>query len=317
MKPNRNKFSTLQPGIRQGVIKGWAGLIWLLKIIIPISFATALFVHFGVIYKIDFLLAPVMGWLSLPASAAVVLVIGLFTGIYGTVAALSVMPFAMDHMILMAVFILISHNLIQESLVQGNSGLNTFLAAFFRLFMAFAVTFACAKIMGVTAETHDVRASGQLAVSQVPFDRMILNWGLDTGKLVIQISCIIMPLMVILELLKSSRIIVYITQLAAPALRIMGLDKSCGMLWLITSIFGLAYGAAILVEETQTHVYKKEDLIRLHLSAGVNHGMIEDPALFLPLGLPVFWLWVPRLVAAIVAAWLYTAFLFARRRYAQ
>ena len=42
-----------------------------------------------------------------------------------------------------------------------------------------------------------------------------------------------------------------------------------------------------------------EELERLHLSIGINHAMIEDPSLFLPLGIHP--LWIPRLVAAILA----------------
>ncbi len=274
-------------------------------------------VHFGIIYKLDFLLTPVMTFLSLPASAALVLVIGMFTGIYGTVAALSVMPFAMEHMILMAIFTLISHNLIQESLVQGNSGINPFFAGIFRLLMAMLVTFSCAKIMGVTPETGGIQATGLMQASSESFLKMCMEWGRGTAGLVLQIFCIIMPLMVILELFKIFNIIQLITKLTAPLLKVMGLDKSCGMLWLTASIFGLAYGAAVLVEETKARKFKKEDLTQLHLSIGVNHAIIEDPALFLPLGIPVVWLWIPRLVAAILAVWLYSAFLTARRYYAQ
>jgi len=29
--------------------------------------------------------------------------------------------------------------------------------------------------------------------------------------------------------------------------------------------------------------------------------MIEDPALFLPFGISLFWLWIPRLVLAMIA----------------
>ncbi len=111
--------SRLILGVRTGLKKGWNGFIWLLKIIVPVSFATGLLVYSGVIYKLDFLLTPVMSWMGLPASAALVIIAGIFTGIYGTVAALSVMPFAMEHMILLAVFTLICHNLIQESVVQA------------------------------------------------------------------------------------------------------------------------------------------------------------------------------------------------------
>lgn len=317
MKTTKNNLSIIKSGIREGLKKGWSGLIWLLKIIIPISFATALMVHFGVIHKLDFLLTPVMTFLSLPASAALVLVIGLFTGIYGTVAALSVIPFSMDHMILIAVFSLIAHNLIQESLVQGNSGINPFFAGFFRLIMAVVVTFFCSKIMGVTPVTGHEASTEAVAAATVPFAQMLGQWGWGTAKLVFQIFCIIMPLMVVLEIFKLFKIIDTITRLTAPFLKVMGLDRSCGMLWLTASLFGLAYGAAVLVEETQTQSFDKHELTKLHLSIGVNHAMIEDPALFLPLGLPVLWLWIPRLMAAMLIVWLYTIFLAARRHHAQ
>ncbi len=310
-------FQKFEAGIKQGLKKGWNGLVWLLKIIVPISFLTAVMVHFEFIYKLDFLLTPLMTWICLPASAAIVLIIGLFTGIYGTVAALSVMPFSMDHMILMAIFTLISHNLIQESVVQGKSGINPVFAALFRLFSAFIVTFACAKILGVTPEMVGEKAVQAFSEKSTPIGTMLKSWGWDTFKLSLTIFCIIMPLMVVLELAKVFNIIGFITKIVSPVLSIMGLNRSTGMLWLTASIFGLAYGSAVIVEETQSKEYPKEDLIKLHLSIGINHAMIEDPALFLPLGLPVFWLWVPRLAAAIIAAWLYSVFIFARRLYAK
>jgi len=314
-KPEDN-FLKIKAGIKQGLIKGWKGLVWLLKIIIPISFVTTLLVHFGVIYKLDFLLTPVMTFLGLPASAALVLIMGFFTGIYGTVAALSVMPFCMEHMILIAIFSLISHNMIQESMVQGNSGINPFFAGFFRLFMSFVVTFICAKIMGINSDTgSQIISHTGFAHDTTSFGIMFKTWSTGTFKLIIQIFCIIMPLMVILELAKIFNIISLITKMISPVLKIMGLNPSTGMLWLTASVFGLTYGAAVIVEETQSNDFKKEDLNKLHLSIGINHAMIEDPALFLPFGLPLFWLWIPRLVAAIAATWLYSFFLSARRFY--
>ncbi|MFO7496542.1 MAG: iron transporter, partial [Desulfobacterales bacterium] len=66
--------------------------------------------------------------------------------------------------------------------------------------------------------------------------------------------------------------------------------------------------------ETRAGHFSPEELSRLQLSIGVNHSMIEDPALFLPLGLSPFWLWVPRLVAAILAVHLYSLWQHIRRR---
>ncbi|MFH2090787.1 MAG: iron transporter [Pseudomonadota bacterium] len=313
-----SNFKTkLQFGIRQGLKKGWAGLIWILKIILPISFATTLLVHFGIIYKLDFILTPVMTWLRLPASAALVLVVGVFTGIYGTVAALSVMPFSVEHMTLIAVFTLISHNLIQESMVQGQSGINPVFAAIFRLFMSLMVTFACGRIMGVTAETALAPAAGNFAGQAEPFIMMLQVWGLETFWLVIKIFWIIMIIMVFLELGKVFNVISFVTRITAPGLAVLGLSRSTGMLWLTAVVFGLAYGSAVIVEETRTNEYEKDELTRLHLSIGINHSIIEDPALFLPLGLPVFWLWIPRIIAAMMAVWLHWGLSSARRVYAK
>ena len=305
----------IKSGIKQGLIKGWKGLAWLLKIIIPISFATTLLVHFGMIHKLDFLLAPVMTWICLPASAALAIIMGFFTGIYGTVAALSVMPFCMEHMILIAIFNLISHNMIQESMVQGNSGINPFFAGFFRLFMSFIVTFICAKIMGVTPETGGQILSQTNPAHETPsFLLMLMTWGRGTFKLIVQIFCIIMPLMVMLELAKTFHMMDFLTRMISPLLRVMGLSPSTGMLWLTAGIFGLTYGAAVIVEEAQSKKIEQQDLNKLHLSIGINHAMIEDTALFLPFGLPLFWLWIPRLATAIAATWIYSFCLSARRR---
>jgi len=302
--------------VKAGLKKGWSGLIWLIKILVPVSFATALMVHYQLLHHIDFLLQPMMTMIHLPASAAVVLVIGIFTGIYGTVAALSVMPFSMPQMILIAVFTLISHNLIQESLVQAKSGLRFSTAVLFRLGTSIVVTMICGWIMGVDPGSS---APAGLSASRAvpgPLSVMLIDWAAGTAWLCLKIFCIIMPLMVVMELARRFHLIEAVTRITAPVLRVLGLDKSYAMLWMTAAVFGLAYGAAVIVEETKNRTHDPKAQTRLHLSIGVNHAMIEDPFLFLPLGLPALWLWVPRLVAAMAAVWLHMGFSWARRFYA-
>ncbi len=55
------------------------------------------------------------------------------------------------------------------------------------------------------------------------------------------------------------------------------------------------------MEEAKEGHMTAEELENLQLSIGINHSLVEDPALFLSLGLSAFWLWVPRLLMAIVA----------------
>ena len=307
--------SKLKASVREGLLKGIKGLFWLLKIIVPISFVTALLVHFGIIYKLDFILAPAMKILALPSEAALPIIIGLFTGIYGAVASMAVIPLSIEHMTLIAIFLLISHNIIQESMVQGQSGINPFVAAGFRIFISFIVTFVCAKIMGANSLVVTGKKAAMVGQNSVTFLPMIEIWAVDILQLSTKIFLIIMPLMVVFEVAKKFSLIDYVTKLISPIVSILGLSRPTGMLWLTAAFFGLAYGAAVIVEETKVNSYKKEELVRLHLSIGINHAMIEDPALFIPLGLSAVWLWIPRLVAALCAAYLYIFFCFVRRLY--
>ncbi len=315
------RFTT---GIQSGIKRGLTGYLWLLKILTPISFGTALLVYSGWLYKIDFLIQPVMGILSLPASAAIPLIIGMFTGIYGAIGAMAALPLTVDQMTLIAIFLLISHNLIQESIVQGQSGLNPFIAACFRLTVSFIVTAVVALF--IQPETSFVIANGSSsAISDInntlhkalPFITMFKSWSIDFGSLALRIFTIIMPLMVVMELMKSFDLIRHIVKVISPVLSIMGLSRSTGVLWLTAACFGLAYGAAVIVEETKNNTFSRDELIRLHLSIGINHAIIEDPALFLPLGILPFWLWIPRLVAAILTIYFVHLINLVRKLHAQ
>jgi hypothetical protein len=79
------------------------------------------------------------------------------------------------------------------------------------------------------------------------------------------------------------------------------------MLWITAVLFGVLYGGAVIIEEAGRAGLSKGELEDLNISIGINHSMVEDPALYLALGLNAFWLWIPRLVTAIVAVQVYRA----------
>lgn len=309
----REWMDTLLTGSRRGI----SGYLWLLKILIPISFATALLVHTGLLYKVDFLVQPAMGLLHLPAAAALPLIIGLFTGPYGAVGAMAAMDLTTDQMTLVAIFILISHNLIQESMVQGQSGFSALKAAGCRLLTSFIVTVTCAFLMGVAPPSAINTAGAAIPSAGLGFSEMLTSWSRDMAALGLQIFIIIMPLMILLEVMKRLDLIRYLVRAISPVLALMGLRRSTGMLWLTAAVFGITYGAAVIVEETRDHDYDPSELTPLHLSIGINHAMIEDPALFIPLGIPLVWLWIPRLAAAILAIYLLHFLNFVRRHHAE
>jgi hypothetical protein len=66
-------------------------------------------------------------------------------------------------------------------------------------------------------------------------------------------------------------------------------------------LFGLIYGSAVIMEEIREGLLTREEVEKLHLFIGINHSFIEDPIIFMAQGLRFFWLWVPRLAAAIIS----------------
>ncbi len=296
MTSDRNK---LRHGLSSGIQKGWRGFLWMLKIIVPISFLTVLLEYSGWIHYIDFIIKPAMNLLNLPPMAALPLIVGMLTGIYGGIASMVVLPLTSNEMTLIAIFLLISHNLIQEGIIQGQSGLNPFKATLFRLTASSVTVIIVTRFLG-SEPAHLVGENLSAAVQQ-PLFVIMKSWFMATLYLSLKIFIIIMIIMILLEVMKIFNIIHHIVKLLNPLLKTMGLNQQVGLLWLTAIAFGLAYGGAVIVEEAKEGNINKEDLEKLHLSIGINHSMIEDPALFLSLGLSAFWLWVPRLILAIVA----------------
>lgn len=281
----------------------------MIKILVPLAFLTFLIDYSGLMGHLEGVLAPAMGLFGLSAAAALPLAIGLLAGIYGAIASMAVLNLGVSEMTLVAVFLLMAHNLPQEVLIQVRAGSRWVHALFTRLAAAMAVTWVLSRVLGGASAAGGPAAVGGAAASApaaaAPFLSLLGKWLLSTGWLCLKITAIIMAVMLVLELMRVMRVVPRLASGLAPLLAAMGLSPNVALLWITAVVFGLAYGSAVIVEEVRAGDFAGEELQRLHLSIGVNHSMVEDPILFLSLGISAFWLWVPRMVAAALLAHLY------------
>jgi hypothetical protein len=250
----------LKHSVKGGLKKGWEGFFWMFKIIVPVSFFTALLEYSGLLNTLNLVLEPAMGVLNL---------------------------------------LLISHNLIQEAIIQAKSGLGALKATLVRLAASVAAVIVISQFLG-DGYKAGAAMSGTLSGTQ-PFLVMLKVWCFTTLSLFARILVIIMAIMVVLEIMRNYNLIGYIVRTLSPVLKILGLEKKVGMLWITAVVFGLSYGGAVIVGETKNGAFSRAELENLQLSIGINHAIIEDPAIFMSLGLNPFWLWVPRFMAAVVA----------------
>jgi hypothetical protein len=65
-------------------------------------------------------------------------------------------------------------------------------------------------------------------------------------------------------------------------------------------VFGLAYGAGVMIQAAKEDGVEKKDLYLAFIFLVACHAVIEDTLIFIPLGIPVIWLLLVRLVTAIL-----------------
>ena len=298
-----NQTEKMRNALTQGVRKGLSSYIWLLKILVPISLATALLENSGWLHRLDFLLEPAMAVMSLPPAAALPILIGLTAGIYACLAAMAVLPLSAEHMTLIAVFVLIAHSLPQEGIIQAKSGINFMKATLVRLSAAILTCLVAA--WWLQPAPSDMAGSVFVGIREAaPLFAFLQKWGRDMIVLCVKIFAILFSVMILIELMKAYEVIDVFVKLFEPFLKLMGLERQAGFLWLTGALFGLAYGGAIIVEQSRELKLSAEEVEKLQLSIGINHAMIEDPLLFMPFVVSPLYVWLPRLAAAIVVVYL-------------
>ena len=292
--------SQLKTGLRTGIKKGWSSFVWICKIIIPVSFLAALLQWSGWLSQLDFLLHPLMSLINLPAAAALPIIIAMSVSFYAAIAIMVVLPFTIEQITLIALFITIAHMLIAEGIIQHKSGLNIIKATLVRIGAAVLTVLVVSQFFTDTSQSVSLPAS---LVVDTPFIEVLKVWAIDTLGLCGRVFAIIMLVMMALHSLESLGWIKYLRQFFRPLMKVLGLSDRAVTMWVAGAGFGLIYGSAVIMEEAKKEALTKQELEHVHISIGINHSIVEETALFLALGVNPLWLLIPRFVAATIAVY--------------
>jgi len=301
----------LRYGLRAGAKAGWSSFVWILRLLVTASFIVTVVEWAGGLAWVEVALRPLMQVINLPGEAAIPVISGMLMGNYVTIAILTALPFTLGQMTLIAVFSMIAHNLVIEGVIQHTSGMNVAKITVIRIVTAILTVMVISQFFTGTAASITVPVDFR---ETVVFTEMARTWAISTGWLLLRIFGIIMGIMILLALLRIMGWITYVIRACRPVMRVLGLSDNAAALWVTTAVFGLMFGGAVIMEEAKEGNLNREELERLHLSIGINHSMVEDPVLFLALGIGGFWLWIPRLIAGIAAVQIYRLVGQVRRR---
>jgi spore maturation protein SpmB len=280
------------------------GTIWfLLRIMVPVSLLVALLGWSGALEVIAHYLKPLMGFIGLPGEAALVFISALLLNIYSAIAVAGSLALDMRHVTILAIMCLTAHNLIVETAVMKKAGSSAIKMPLLRLGSAIFAGWLYNLILPQAFSSMPFSTTAALG-ARLPLPDLLASWGLSTGRLVLKISLIVLAIMIIQRLLEEFKIMDLLSKLLSPFMKLFGLPEKASFLWIVVNVVGYAYGAGIIVEQIESGRMKPQEGDLLNHSASLCHSILEDSALFVGVGLSLFWITVPRLVMAVVAVWL-------------
>ena len=274
---------------------------FLLKIMIPVSLGMTLLKFTGLLETAAAFTAPAFKFMGLPGESALVFLTSIFLNIYSAIAVISTLDFTARELTILALMCLISHNFFVETAVQKKTGSSAVKITLVRLFHSFAGGIMLNYLLPVS----QVNETANIA-SVKPHENLyaaLESWLYNSLFLIVQILILITLLLILQRVLEEFGLIGRLTAVFRPFMKIMGLPESVTFLWIVANTLGLAYGSAIMIEQSDLGKLNREDADLLNHHIGISHSLLEDTLLFVAIGVPAVWIIFPRVFLAIIQVW--------------
>jgi spore maturation protein SpmB len=290
----------LKRSVTSALPKGMKTAWWLIKITVPVSFGVMLLDYFGVLALMAHYTGPVFRHLGLPGISAIVLVTSIFTNIYSVVAVLSLLQLPMREGMILASMCLVSHGFLIETAVMKRTGSSAIRMLLLRLTGSFILAWFLNMIMpgSISADTHSIVQQHQ------DFSIVFMHWMSSISLTTLKIFILVNLLLIFQRILDEFGWIGAIEKPLSPLMKVFGLPRSTTLSWVVANLIGLAYGSAIMINESEKGKMNREDADLLNHHVALSHSQLEDPLLFLTLGYAIHWLIWPRIIIAIASVWL-------------
>jgi hypothetical protein len=286
--------------IKRGFFVGLHTAWTLGKIIFPITLIVAVLQHTPILPWVIKWITPLMQLIGLSGDAAIPLVLGNFLNLYAAIGAILTLDLTVKEVFIIAVMLSFSHNLLVESSVAVKVGV--------KLWVAFAVRIGLAIVSAIFIHIFwkggsDLAKYGLVPIKEAEVSGMlpILLDALEKGALgIFQLALIVLPLMIGIQILKDLKWLAVFSKWMAPFTRALGMKENTSTTLAAGLIFGLAYGAGVMIQAVQEDGVSKKDVTIAFIFLVACHAVIEDTLIFIPLGIPVLPLLLIRLVVAII-----------------
>ncbi|WP_419959528.1 nucleoside recognition domain-containing protein [Psychrobacillus sp. BM2] len=289
-------MGTLKNGLFAGLKTTWT----LSKVIFPITLIVVILQYTPVLPWIIDMISPFMGLLGLRGEAAIPLVLGNALNLYAGIAGILSLDLTVKEVFILATMLSFSHNIFIETGVALRVGVKLWIV----LVVRFGLAIMSAIIINLVWQGGgEVAKYGALQVSQQVPDGWgeIILFGLQKATFgVLQLALIVIPLMVIIQFLKDRNYLQKFSEKLAPFTKVIGIQRNASLTLVAGLVIGLAYGAGVMIQAVQEDGVSKKDATLAFIFLVACHAVVEDTLIFIPLGIPIWPLFLIRLITAFV-----------------
>ncbi len=273
--------------------------IWLLKITVGVSFAIMFLKYFRILPVISEFLAPLFNGIGLPGEAALPFVTGFFVNVYAAISVMVSLDLDVRALTILSTMVLCAHNMITETAVQKKTGTSAVRIVITRAISAFTLAFLLNKLL-----PGEMAAVTAAAYQDVPeFIVLLKEWFMSTLSVVVKMTVLIYTLAILQKILSEYGVIRWISKFLKYFLAFFGLPARTSFLWIVANTLGLAYGAAVMMEEVESGKVTGRDVDLLNTHICISHSNLEDLLLLTALGAVWYVMLLSRWFASFVLVW--------------
>jgi hypothetical protein len=243
-----------------------------------------------------------MRYFHLPGEAAMAIIIGNFINLYASLGVVIALRLPGPQLTVLSLMLLISHSQILETAVFFQIRAKWWLLWAIRLVVSFAAGAGLGALtVRESAVSHAQAAARMPAFSVWP---ALGDWALGLWSTGVKMLLVLVGIFILLELARRHGVLERTLGAIGRATRFMGYTKEAGLPWLAGNVFGIVFGAGVIVETVKDGGLSPKQVTLVATFLALCHGLLEDTAIFLVLGANAFWILVPRIVLAVAVTWL-------------
>jgi hypothetical protein len=286
--------------MKRGLLVGLKTTWTLGKIIFPITLIMAILQYTPILPWLAKAITPFMQLFGLTGDAAIPLVLGYFLNLYAAIGAILTLHLTVKEVFILAIMLSFAHNLLVESSVAVKAGVKLWIVLTARLGLSFLSAIMVNLLWHGGSEAAKYGFVQASAVHPNGFAEILLEAIQKAGLGIFQLAIIVIPLMFVIQILKDLQWLTKFSKVMSPFTRSLGMQENTSMTMAAGLLFGLAYGAGVMIQAVEEDGVSKKDLTLAFIFLVSCHAVVEDTLIFVPLGIPVWGLFVIRLGVAIL-----------------